>query len=172
MTRASLGSRILIVVLLVAGASRLAAQEADQPSFTLDQLAFLAGCWEGPFMQDSVEGTMEEHYTTPSENFMLGTTRYMIAGRTVDYELAVIARGEDGRVVLGTYPGGIMGMPFTLVQVVDGTAIFENPDNEFPKRVIYRETSDGGLHARIDGGVGTDGMDWWLSAAECVAGGG
>jgi len=159
---------LLAVTLVCGGASRAAAQEAAPPAFTLDQLAFMAGCWEGPFSQDSVEGTMEEHYTSPSENFMLGTTRYLIDGRTVEYELAVIGRGENGRVAFVTYPGGAMGLPFTLTQVVGNTAIFENPDNDFPKRVIYRRTPEGGLHARIDAGVGTAGVDWWLSPAACI----
>lgn len=170
--RTSFVCRILIATLLCGGASRAAAQEAEQPRFTLDQLAFLAGCWEGPFMQDSVEGTMEEHYTTPTENFILGTTRYIIDGRTIEYELAVIGRDETGRVALVTYPGGAMGMPFMLTGVVDGTAIFENPGNRFPKRIIYRRTREGRLHARIDSGVGTDGVEWWLSRAACFGGGG
>ncbi len=163
--------RYLILILAVVGTSRAAAQEAEQPRFTLDQLAFLAGCWEGSFARDTLEGTMEEHYTTPSENFILGTTRYIINDITVDYELAVIRRDPSGRVALIPYPSGAMGTPFLLSMVADQTAIFENPGNDFPKRIIYRLTQDGRLHARIDSGAGTDGVEWWLSRAECFTGG-
>jgi hypothetical protein len=164
--------RILILILAVVGTSSATAQEAGPPpQFALDQLAFVAGCWEGPFVRDSLEGTMEEHYTTPSENFILGTTRYIINGITVEYELAVIRRDPSGRVALIPYPGGAIGTPFLLSAVADQTAIFENPGNEFPKRIIYRLTRDDRLHARIDAGVGTDGAEWLLSRAECFTGG-
>lgn len=165
--------RILILILTSLVAAPAAAQEAAlPPPFALDELSFMAGCWEGPFVRDSLEGTMEEHYTTPSENFILGTTRYIINGVTVEYELAVIRRDATGRVALVPYPGGAIGTPFLLTTVADQTAIFENPGNEFPKRVIYRLTQDGRLHARIDTGAGTDGLEWWLSRAECFAAGG
>jgi hypothetical protein len=164
--------RILILILAAVGTSSATAQEAEPaPQFTLDQLAFVAGCWEGRFVRDSLEGTMEEHYTTPSENFILGTTRYIINGITVDYELAVIRRDPSGRVAFIPYPGGAIGTPFLLSMVADQTAIFENPGNDFPKRIIYRLNRDGRLHARIDAGVGTDGAEWWLSRAECFTGG-
>ena len=160
--------QILIPILAVAVVSQARAQDPEPPPpFALDQLAFVAGCWEGPFARDSLEGTMEEHYTTPTENFILGTTRYIINGITVEYELAVIRRDSDGRVALIPYPGGAMATPFLLTMAADQTAIFENPGNEFPKRIIYRLNRDGRLHARIDSGVGTDGIEWWLSPAEC-----
>lgn len=158
---------MILLLLAVGDTSSATAQEAEQQQFALDQLAFLAGCWEGRFVRDTLEGTMEEHYTTPSENFILGTTRYIISGITVEYELAVIRRDPSGRVALIPYPGGAIGTPFLLSLVVDQTAIFENPGNEFPKRIIYRLNQDGRLHARIDAGVGTDGPEWWLSRAEC-----
>ena len=35
-----------------------------------------------------------------------------------------------------------------------GELIFENPSNDFPKRVIYRKVDDTALTARIDNGEG------------------
>jgi hypothetical protein len=37
------------------------------------------------------------------------------------------------------------------VKVNDNQAIFENPQNDFPQRVIYQRTIDGSLLASLEG---------------------
>ena len=53
---------------------------------TLDDLAFMSGCWEGPLSRG---GTIEEFYSPPTENMIVGTTRYVRDGRTVTAQLPV-----------------------------------------------------------------------------------
>ena len=48
-----------------------------QSRSSLHDLAFMSGCWTGP---DANGATIEEHYTTPSNNLILGTTRYLRDG--------------------------------------------------------------------------------------------
>ncbi len=61
------------LLLLCTGLS--AAAPASAQHTDLSGLSFLTGCWAGPFAGGA--GTMEEFYTSPSSNLMLGTTRYM-----------------------------------------------------------------------------------------------
>jgi hypothetical protein len=44
-------------------------------------------------------------------------------------------------------------VPFKLVDSSAQHAVFENPDHDFPKRLEYRRTEQGGLNVRVsDGG--------------------
>jgi hypothetical protein len=38
-----------------------------------------------------------------------------------------------------------------MVELGDSRAVFENPEHDFPKRIIYRLTPDGSLNARVEG---------------------
>jgi hypothetical protein len=132
----------------------------------LDELAFLSGCWEGRFGKDG-SGTMEEIYTSPSENLMLGTTRYLKEGKAVDYEFTRIEKTEDG-VFMTPYPGGRASEhSFRLTSVEGGRAVFEAPEHDFPKRIIYAVNEDGSRTARIDGGTDEGAREWQLHSGPC-----
>jgi hypothetical protein len=134
----------------------------------LSRLAFMAGCWNGAFSaRDGATGTIEERYTSPSLNVMLGTTRYLLDGRAVQFELTTI-RLEEAGIVLLPYPGGTPSEHgFPLTSVSEAEAIFEAPEHDFPKRIIYRRSGDE-LRARIDGGEGSEqGAEWQMSAVAC-----
>jgi hypothetical protein len=52
---------------------------------------------------------------------------------------------------------------FRLIRAGPGEAVFENPDHDFPRRVIYRREGDS-LHGRIESADGF-GYDWHYRAA-------
>jgi hypothetical protein len=134
----------------------------------MHRLAFMAGCWNGTFRADGgAAGTIEERYTTPSENLILGTTRYLLDGRAVQFELTTI-RLEDRGIVMLPYPGGNPSEDgFLLTGFRDGAAVFEAPEHDFPKRILYRRDGDE-LVARIDGGEGSEqAAEWRMSPASC-----
>ncbi|NNM04550.1 MAG: hypothetical protein HKO65_05555 [Gemmatimonadetes bacterium] len=144
----------------------LNAQVPDTPSApSLADLAFMSGCWNGSFQSHDGEGVIEEHYTSPSENVILGTTRYLLDGRAVQFELTTLRAGEDGVITMLPYPGGERSPDgFRLTRVIRTgeavEAVFEAPEHDFPKRVIYRGDGDE-LVARIDGGEGSDQASTW-----------
>ncbi len=98
----------------------------------LADLSFMAGCWEGTF--GGGRGTIEEHYTSPSNNLMLGTTRYLRDGVTVSYEFTEIVADADG-VRLIPHPSGQASVPFQLTQSANNLAVFENPEHDFPQLI-------------------------------------
>jgi hypothetical protein len=67
---------------------------------TLARLDFMTGCWEGTFQAERGSGTIEEHYTSPSDNLVLGTTRYILEGRTVMWEFSKIASASPTAVMM------------------------------------------------------------------------
>ena len=47
-----------------------------------------------------------------------------------------------------------------LTRASSTEAVFENPQHDFPKRIIYRKGADDSLTASIDGGEGTKAMSF------------
>jgi hypothetical protein len=133
---------------------------------SLDDLAFMAGCYRAELGPGA---SMEEFYTTPSDNLILGTTRYLRDGRATQFEFATISE-RDGVVELLPYPGGSPSEHAFRLTRIDPElgAVFEAPEHDFPKRIIYRAIEGGGHVARIDGGEGSDQvMEWRLEPAGC-----
>jgi hypothetical protein len=48
-----------------------------------------------------------------------------------------IVADEDGRVAYIASPSDQATTTFPLISVTDGEVVFENPDHDFPHRVIY-----------------------------------
>lgn len=158
---------LLALAALGSPAAGLAQTEPDGP---LAGLAFMAGCWEGSFEASAGPGVIEEHYTAPSTNLMLGTTRYLRDGAAVMFEFTRIAPDSAGVVVLTPYPRGVPSEHgFRATSIEPGRAVFEAPEHDFPKRIAY--TVEGaGLVARIDDGT-DDGPSstWELQPSDCGA---
>lgn len=151
------GALLLFLLALPSPGWGARAQEPPRPS--LDDLAFMAGCWRGEFGAD---GVIEEIYMRPAGGLMLGTTRFLRSGRAVDHEFARIVEDSAG-VVLTPYPGGSPSPARFRLTAADGrSAVFEAPEHDFPKRIVYRENADGTHTARIDGGEGSEESREWV----------
>lgn len=131
---------------------------------SLAGLGFMAGCWRG----ESGDGaTIEEYYTAPTDNLILGVTRYTKGGRVTSYEFSTITR-EDTAIVLTPRPLGQEPAPFHLTRLEAGSAVWENPAHDFPTLIAYRRSGDS-LVARIEG-PGREGkrsFEWKLGRASC-----
>jgi hypothetical protein len=135
----------------------------------IEDLRFMSGCWHGTFESDKGVGTIEEHYTEPASNLMLGTTRYLRGDEAVEFEFSAIRRDDRG-VWLTPYPGGVASPDaFRLTSAGGDLAVFEAPEHDYPKRILYRRDADGTLNARIDAGAeDPDGREWRMKPAPCV----
>jgi len=149
MTR-SLGLAVLLTALVVP-----AAGARQKP--TLDALAWIAGSWSGT--SRGVE--MEEHWTRPGGNTMIGMHRDVGKGRTVGFEFLRIEQQGDAIVYLSMPGGRSPATTFPLKEVSGTRVVFENPTHDFPQRIIYwKDGAD--LLARIEGtNNGKEaGMEW------------
>jgi hypothetical protein len=159
--RAALAATVLLPLLV--GASTRAPSRAESP--TLADLAFMAGCWRGP----SGEGvTIEEYYTAPTDNLILGISRYTKGSRVTDYEFSTIAR-EGSEIVLTPRPSGQKPAPFRLTRLDSTGAVWENSSHDFPTLIAYRRGTGDSLIARIEG-PGPNGrrsMEWRMGSATC-----
>lgn len=129
------------VVLILAS---LALQAPARP--TLQDLAWMAGSWSG--MARGIE--MEEHWTAPKGNSMVGIHRDVGKGRTLLVEFLRIEQRGDDIVYLSMPNGRSPATPFPLKEVSGTRVVFENPAHDFPQRIIYwKDGAD--LRARIEG---------------------
>jgi hypothetical protein len=132
------------------------------PSVT--DAAFLAGCWR--FERGG--RTVDEQWMSPSGSSMLGMSRTVAGGKTVEYEFLHIRLQADG-VYYVAKPSGQPEASFKLVKTGSGEIVFENPAHDFPQRIQYKRTGDS-LAARIEGKMGGKerGVDFSYARASCA----
>ena len=131
----------------------------------VDQLEWISGCWAS----DDGKERIEEQWMKPAGQSMMGMSRTVAGGKTVFTEYVQIreAKGEIAYVV----SLGLSARPvsFKLIKSSDSEVVFENPEHDFPQRVIYRRESADALFARIEGkerGV-EKGMDFHYKRSKC-----
>ena len=122
--------------------------EAGEAS-EIQKLAWMAGSWAG-----ETRGTwLEEHWSAPKGGTMIGMHRDLRGDRTVSFEFFRVVEDSLGLVYL-SQPGGHPPTPFRMKSLEDRKVVFENPNHDFPQRILYWLAKDGALHARIDGTIG------------------
>ena len=82
---------------------------------------------------------------------MLGISRTVADGKTVEFEFMQIREDVNGEILFIAKPSGQPEAMFKMVKGSANEVIFENPQHDFPQRVIYRLQTDGSLLGRIEG---------------------
>src|SRR5262245_15931283 len=111
----------------------------------IGQLSWMSGCWA----RKTATSETEEQWMSPSGGSMLGMSRTVRSGKTVFSEFLRIDE-KAGEIVYTARPGNQAPTPFKMIKLSASEVVFENPDHDFPQRIIYRVVPDG-LHARIEG---------------------
>ncbi|MBI4266458.1 MAG: hypothetical protein HY657_18965 [Acidobacteria bacterium] len=121
-------------------------QGASRPA--VQDLAWLAGCWE------LTRGTrrVTEQWMRPEGGTLMGMSRTTADGTTVEYEFLIIREGAMALEFVAK-PSGQPEAVFTATRVAAREVVFENPMHDFPTRITYRATGDGGLLAAVEGDV-------------------
>ena len=120
---------------------------AETPKTTIDDLAWLSGCWES----NRNGREINEQWMKPAGQTMLGMARTVAKGKTVEYEFVQIRQDNEGALFYVAKPSAQGEASFKLVKYQNREATFENLEHDFPQRVIYRLEPDGSLFARIEG---------------------
>ena len=133
---------------------------------SLADLDFMAGCWRGASNGGTV---IDEYYTPPSANLMLGVSRYSKAGRVTSYEFTTIAAVGDSDLVLTPRPAGQVPADFSLSRLEPGAVVWSNPRHDFPQVIGYRKLGPDSLAVRIEGPGpnGTRSSEWRMGMVPC-----
>jgi len=147
-----------VVFGLLSAATAVFAQSPTPGS--VNGLSFMAGCWTTP---KNAPEEYRECYTAPYAGIIQGYSKTVKDGKTTSYEFSLISE-KDGKITYTPFYMGRQLSIFTLTKMDATSAQFENPDNDFPKKLIYRKNADGSLTARAEGASPTDtqNQEWKL----------
>lgn len=153
-TRPAITTMACAFVASMAMSMPAAAQDATLTArATIADLAWIAGDWSVTMGNQ----TIQEHWMQPASNALVGMGRTLAGDRMVAFEYLRIEARADG-VYYVAQPNGRPPTSFRLTSWDGTTAVFENPEHDFPKRVRYTKTGPDALTAVVDGGEGTDAL--------------
>lgn len=113
---------------------------------TIDELAWLAGAWVG---KRSTGSSIEERWSPPLGGAMLAVSRSVnTSGKMFAFEYLRIVERDRGLVYIAQ-PGGKTPTEFVLTELTGTRAVFENPRHDYPKRIVYELSAEGGLSTTI-----------------------
>lgn len=120
----------------------------------IGDVAWLTGAWVGTRSSGS---SIEERWGPPLGGAMFAVSRTVnSSGKMVAFEyLRIVER--DGGLIYIAQPGGKPPTEFVLTELDAGKgaenaprrAVFDNPRNDYPKRIVYELSPEGGLSATI-----------------------
>ena len=124
---------------------------------TIADLSWISGDWQ---TAPGGRAQIEEHWTSVAGGSMMGISRTVAGEKTVEFEYLRIEQRADGIYYVAHPKARCPGTDFKLTKASANEAVFENPQHDFPKRIIYRKSGDDSLTASIDGGEGTKAMSF------------
>jgi hypothetical protein len=162
-------SRLASVVVIAAAASPLAVRPATvQSPSPVARLAWLAGCWQQTGRNGQV---VDEEWMAPRAGLMVGMGRTVRGDSVIEYEhLRIFSRA--GHAIYHAEPSGQTPAEFSARSVTDTLVLFENPQHDFPQRIIYRRRGSDSLLARVEGSMNgrARGFDFPYARVRCGGG--
>jgi hypothetical protein len=132
-----------VIVAFGIGLSSGGAQALPQ----IQDLNWMTGHWVGTY-----NGLpMETFYSNGSGHMILGMTKIADGSRTDFFEFEQIDTNQDGSLTLRPFPFAKIGVEFPLKELAGERVVFENPQHDFPARIIYEIDDKRELIARIEG---------------------
>ena len=123
---------------------------------SISELSWISGDWQ---TAPGGRAQIEEHWTAVAGASMMGMSRTVVGEKTAEFEYLRIEQRADGNIYYVAHPKArCPGTDFKLTRASASEAVFENPEHDFPKRIIYRKTADDSLTASIDAGEGSKSM--------------
>jgi hypothetical protein len=107
----------------------------------------------------------EERWAPPRAGTMLGTNLSGRGDQVSGYEYMRLAVDAQGTIIYWASPEGRTPVPFRLVSLERGEAVFVNPDHDFPTRIVYERTGYG-MKATVSGPDGANRQMWRFKRIE------
>jgi hypothetical protein len=121
----------------------------------LAALSWLAGDWRTKFGDDD----LEEHWSAPFGDSMMGVFRWVKGGKVWMFELlSIVGDGDDIVFRLKHFDNQMVGweekdksLSWKLSKSSAEELVFEKPDQKQASRLVYRRSGDNELHVRLEG---------------------
>ena len=113
---------------------------------SLADVQWIVGCWE----RTTRTGKGVELWSVPQGGVMMGVS-YAVTDTSIreSEQLRIWASGDT--LVYEAHPSSQARTLFKTTARVSGEVTFENPQHDFPQRIIYRRAGTDSLVARIEG---------------------
>ncbi|MBM4382326.1 MAG: hypothetical protein FJ091_03040 [Deltaproteobacteria bacterium] len=135
---------------------------AQAPAATARSVSWLAGCWA----HRGGEAGSGETWMPPAGGALLSVARRIESGKLASWEFQrIVERG--GSLVFIALPSGQSEGRFPLKSLTAHEVVFERPEDDFPKRVIYRLAQNGNIAARIESSDGKEAIDFPMKRTHC-----
>ncbi len=156
---------VLVAVLIFIAGCQAQAQTAGRK---LTDLSWLSGCWASADSKKPVQ--LSEQWMLPEGGMMLGMGRTVKMGKAVDFEFMRIEQKGDDIFFIARPKANAEETAFKLISSGPAQVSFENPDHDFPQRVIYKLTGNV-LTGRVEGNQNGKfkGIDFPMNRAKCGA---
>ncbi len=129
-------------------------KETKTETITYEKLSkaeWLIGEWE----HTSSEGFFSEKWKIKNDSTYLGNSFFIIEGDTVfSEEVSLIQQGRDVLYIVNITSESSEQQPteFKLTSSSENQLVFENPENDFPKKITYNLIHKDSIYAEISGG--------------------
>jgi hypothetical protein len=110
--------------------------------------------------------SIEEYWMAPRGGTMLGMSRTVQADKTTGYELVMI-REVDERLLFEAHPSGQAPAVFEATRLSGEAVTFENPQHDFPRRIVYNRVGADSIRAEIDDGAGGGALQFAYGRTDC-----
>lgn len=132
---------------------------------TTPDVSWMAGYW----LDCSNGREASETWSDPRAGLMVGSAITVSRSGRPSFEVSHIGMTPQGFAYVAQ-PGGAPPTVFVLTENEGSRAVFSNPENDFPQRVIYWREGDV-LYARIEGNMNgqAQSMAWRFDRAELNA---
>ena len=111
-------------------------------------LGWLSGTW----VANAEGATVTESWVGPGNGLMVAANLSTWAGGRKFYEFLRIGETADGLSYYAS-PGGRAPVEFKMKELGDRRVVFENPQHDFPQRILYWREGEQ-LLARVEGTAG------------------
>lgn len=151
------------IVIAAIFATALSAQDISKTKVT--DLSWISGCWE----TSSNGRTTTERWGRATENLMIGFSQSVKGTRSVAFEFLRIVNNGRGLMYVALPSDAEKPTAFAAKTLTANEVVFENPQHDFPQRIIYKQTKPDTLDARIEGKQGEKemGMDFPMKRVKC-----
>lgn len=144
--------KILIMALFTVGFIYSKEAKAQEHIDRILPLAWIEGDW----IYNSETGTITESWVKDSDSSYSGEGKFMDKSGNVKSSERIKLNQRDGVLwyvpVISNQNGG-NPVYFKQVSVSPTEIIFENPDHDYPQRIIYKKISDTAMTAIVEGKV-------------------
>ncbi len=138
---------VLFFALLLASCSEV---KKNRPE-TVNQLSWLNGSWA----MKTDDGTVTEQWKPVNDSLMEGSSDFIKGDSVIPFETIKILRRDTSFYYEAKAAGQNKEQPvaFKITAYSDTGFVAENPQHDFPKRIIYKLVNKDSIHAFVDGGL-------------------